>query len=87
MAKNKHKFTMSKADAKGEEVDIKRFNVPFVLNWKCPKCGEKHALDYWKDHHLSFPVLSEPFKETLWCSECDEETDVKLLLTFNLELV
>lgn len=68
------------------DLDVKRFRMNgVVLKTKCPKCGADHERDF-GDHYLAYPSANEDFDETLYCSECFHEWEVRLRLDLRLRV-
>ena len=70
------------------DIDIKRFYAPFKIHTKCKneECGKIFTKDFNLDY-FSYPSLNEPIEEYLYCDECDEEHEFKLLLKLDLEVL
>lgn len=66
----------------------KRQYLPYILKWKCDKCGENMGRDL-SEEYLSYPQLDTPFEMDLYCWECENETTVKVKLeiVYNFEIV
>ena len=68
-------------------IEEKRFYVPYKITDTCPKCKTVIKKSLWKYNYLSYPPLEVPFDEYLYCSECDTEWKIEVLLKISLELV
>lgn len=66
----------------------KRTYMPYILEWKCSKCGHQNQQDF-GDDYISYPPLGTPFDyEYLYCGECEhEEKPIKLQISMELILV
>lgn len=70
------------------EVDEKRLYLPgLVVQVTCPQCGRVTQQDYGVSHYLNHPDLNRPFHLSLYCSTCDHEWDVRVILRVKLEVV
>lgn len=69
------------------EIEVKRFYLPGLdVRVECPNC--KRTVEVPGDgHYLSYPPANAPFTHTVWCSDCEHEWPIKLLLTVKLEVV
>lgn len=54
-------------------LDIKRLNLPFVITSTCPRCGGEVKVDLSTHPYLSYPLVGEPFKHTLYHACVDEK--------------
>lgn len=67
-------------------IEVKRFYLAgTIIEGTCPNCGEhiKHDLG---DQYLSYPAMNTPFKESVYCEECDEEVEVTLQLNVSVDI-
>ena len=72
-----------KGEPKGS-LDEKRVKLPgVVISAQCPQCKHVVKRDLARDG-LDYPVMNKPFDYGFWCSECDREWDVKVVLTIRL---
>lgn len=68
------------------KAEEKRFYMPgHRVVVACRSCKREVTLDL-KEHPLNYPVFNQPFTQTIWCEDCDAETDVKLHLKLELVL-
>lgn len=69
------------------EIDVKRFYLDgVVVSGNCPKCKEPVELDL-GEQYLSYPPMNKPFKESMYCQECDHEFEVKLRVNISVDLI
>lgn len=54
----------------------KRQLLPYVIEWKCPSCGEKRETNL-HNNYLSYPVWGEQYDVPLFCMKCDEFEPIK----------
>lgn len=66
-------------------IEKKRFYVPAILRSVCPSCEVPYKRDL-NDQYLSYPPCNVPFREHLYCGECDHEWDVDLRLDVRVTL-
>lgn len=66
-------------------IEVKRFYVPFALEWKCPGCNSDNTKDFGGDY-LMYPALDAPIEIDMYCHTCELEgtTTVQLGLTMTL---
>lgn len=63
----------------------KRFYIPGVkVKSTCPNCLLPHTQNM-GDNYLSYPSAGVPIKLGFWCSECEHEWSVKVVLKISLE--
>ena len=67
------------------EIPIKRFYLPFVLEDNCKVCGDVATCDLNLDGgSLSYPAIGTPTLHYVYCERCKKEQPVGLLLTFSI---
>jgi hypothetical protein len=67
------------------EIPIKRFYLPFVLEDNCKVCGTVCRSDLDTDgSYLSYPSIGTPTRAWVYCEVCKKEQTVGLLLTFSI---
>jgi predicted RNA-binding Zn-ribbon protein involved in translation (DUF1610 family) len=64
----------------------KRQRVPFVIEWKCPKCGAEHMDDYSGSEYLSYPIWGKPQETHLYCPECGHEQPVTITVEMTMKV-
>lgn len=76
---------VNKTSENAFEINVKRFYLPFEINWTCPNCKEKGKQDLNHDY-LSYPIAGKPFTHTLYCYDCDHEETVNLHIDLDLRV-
>ena len=67
------------------EIPIKRFYLPFVIEDNCKVCGTVCRSDLDTDgSYLSYPSIGTPTLTYVYCEVCKKEQPVGLLLTFSI---
>jgi len=67
------------------EIPIKRFYLPFVLEDNCKVCGTVCCSDLDTDgSYLSYPSIGTPTRAWVYCEVCKKEQVVGLLLNFSI---
>jgi hypothetical protein len=67
-------------------VNDKRFHLPgTVIQAQCAHCSKKLKWDGEKEY-LAYPTTNRNFPLNIYCSSCDETTEVLVQLTVKLEL-
>jgi hypothetical protein len=67
------------------EIPIKRFYLPFVLEDNCKVCGTVCRSDLGTDgSYLSYPSIGTPTRAWVYCEVCKKEQVVGLLLSFSI---
>lgn len=67
------------------EIPIKRFYLPFVLEDNCKVCGTVCRSDLNVDgSYLSYPSIGTPTRAWVYCEVCKKEQVVGLLLNFSI---
>lgn len=64
------------------DLDVKRFQIPFIIEGECPSCENSFSLDL-----LSYPKLQKPFEMYACCEFCDHEWSFMIELSVSLGLV
>lgn len=67
-------------------IDVKRFYLPFEINWECPNCKTSFSEDL-NHHYLSYPDAGIPFVYDLYCTECEHEDEIEIQLDIDLKIV
>lgn len=67
------------------QFDVKRFNIPFVIQIRCPKCNFVNDFNYHSDYYLSNPPEGVPFDFPFYCDNCDHNWTKKVTLRVTLE--
>lgn len=63
------------------EIDVKRFNVPYLVYSDCPHCGNADCFtDLSSDQYLSYPIICEPKGVSIYCPKCEEHHEVLIQL-------
>jgi len=68
-------------------IDEKRVHFPFIVSWKCPKCGEQHDNDYSKDFYIGSPSFNEERNEYVNCYSCNFEGTFKYKLNIEFQVI
>lgn len=71
----------------GFEIDVKRFNVPYRVESRCPRCQQVCTQDLSGRHHLSNPKLNTPSQFWFYCggnNGCQYEWSEGYILTMTL---
>lgn len=77
---------MERFEVTGEnEISVKRFYLPLVIDVKCPKCQSIQKLDF-NDSYLSYPTVNKPNRTDVHCKACDDYFDVNIILRIAIEL-
>ena len=72
----------------GVKLDVKRCEFPNLsIVDRCPDCERKVRSKLYGDRYLSYPEMNKPFEYHMYCSECDKNWPVRLLLTVELEVL
>jgi len=79
--------TITWPTGKSFSIDEKRVNLPFFVEWTCPKCGAKRHDDYSGQFYLSFPSFNEKSTASFCCYECDFEGKFTFILKFDMEIL
>ena len=67
------------------EIPVKRFYLPFVLEDNCKVCGTVCRSDLDTDgSYLSYPSIGTPTRAWVYCEVCKKEQVVGLLLNFSI---
>ena len=67
------------------EIPVKRFYLPFVLEDNCTVCGTVCRSDLDTDgSYLSYPSIGTPTRAWVYCEVCKKEQVVGLLLNFSI---
>lgn len=67
-------ITVRALPQKGFAIEVKRLNLPFVLESPCPKCQKIATYDL-SVEYLSYPALGEPEQIYFGCADCEEEEE------------
>lgn len=76
----------------GDDIEgDKRQYMPWLLRWRCEKCGDANEVDFSSDY-LSYPVFGKEYEVTLCCHRCGSKDGepshvVKVIPRLTLELV
>jgi hypothetical protein len=65
-------ITVKTLPQKGFTIEVKRLNLPFVLESACPKCKKIAVYDLSVEYFL-YPALGEPEEIYFGCDGCAEE--------------
>lgn len=66
-----------------DEVEVKRFYLPYEIETKCPNCKNKLVRNF-ADEYLSYPNVGIN-EVNLYCEKCDDE-DKDCEFSLNIEL-
>lgn len=64
-------------------LDLKRFNPPHEISSTCPKC----STPYDQEMRFAYPKINKEQDYTLYCSECDHEWKVKIIIELKIKLI
>jgi hypothetical protein len=70
-----------------EEIGVKRLRLPAKYNCNCKNCGANIELDFDGMDHFSYPIANKPKKMTIMCLECDNEEEVYIQLSMQINLL
>lgn len=77
---------MEKFDVHGEnEIGVKRFYLPLVIETNCPHCNEVNRSDF-EDNYLSYPTTNKKEPIYVCCVSCDKEYEFDVSLSIALEV-
>ncbi len=66
-----------------QQVDVKRFYIPFSFVSKCPKCGIEKEIDLSQDY-LSYPTLNCEHDIYVYCEVCGKEYYEQVVLEMSV---
>jgi hypothetical protein len=64
----------------------KRQNLPYCIEWVCPKCGYCCEVYYTDGNYLSYPEIGAVNQETLECQNYEESCYEKITVYLRIEL-
>ena len=67
-------------------IDVKRFYMPYSINWECPNCKECYSEDL-NEQYLSHPTTGTPIDFDVYCRKCEHEDKIKVQLDIDLKIV
>jgi hypothetical protein len=68
-------------------LDVKRFRMPYRVEGQCPKCGANYVRDFSGDAYLSYPVTNTDTELCGYCSTCDHQWPVIVLVDVVVRLI
>jgi hypothetical protein len=71
---------------KNRELDKRTYLPGIEIHDRCKKCK---TIKIWNgnESYVSYPVLGEPTTVYMYCNECNNEWQIKIILTFNIKIV
>lgn len=69
----------------GFSIDVKRFYVPYTIEWKCKNCDYEQKKNLASDY-LSYPNLGQQ-DHCLYCNNCDHEETINLSVDVKLKII
>lgn len=66
-------------------IDVKRLQLPYIIEGSCKECGEPFKIDLENDI-LYYPKLNEPTEVYYYCEKCVENYEVKIIIDITVKI-
>jgi len=67
------------------EIEMKRLHLPLTIKCKCPKCNTIAEHDF-EDNYLSYPTVNKEETIAVYCKQCEDWFQQKIILKIAIEV-